>query len=123
MTGLLLDGRWMDALLALIAVEGVALLLWRAWSGRGPSAAMLVANLSSGGFLLLAARLAAAGASEGLVGAALVAALGAHLFDLRNRWRSSAPREPQLSGPAKLSQAAGNEGRVWTRFRAGPDLT
>ena len=83
-----IDPRFVDIALALIALEAVALLAWRWSSGRGPEPRALVANLLAGASLLVAARGALTGASSLSIGAALAAALVAHIFDLAGRWRT-----------------------------------
>lgn len=87
----LIDPRLLDLALALIALEGVALWGWRRWSGQGPAPLALLPNLLSGAFLILVARALLSGAGPLWTGAALTAALIAHLADLAARWRR-APR-------------------------------
>ena len=72
----LIDPRLLDLALALIALEGVALWGWRMWSGQGPAPLALLPNLLSG-------------AGPLWTGAALTAALIAHLADLATRWRTT----------------------------------
>ena len=74
-----------DYILAGMAAEGVGLVVFRAITGRGPSA--LVANFAAGAALLAAWRLSESGTSLVFVLAALAAALVAHLVDLVTRWR------------------------------------
>lgn len=81
-------GRWIDLVLALMLVEALALLARRVLTTSGPRASALLANLAAGGLLLGAARLALSGASEALIGAVLIAAFAAHLYDLADRWRA-----------------------------------
>ena len=90
MAEFLLDGRAIDWILGLVALEGAALALLRQVWRRGPSPLALVGNLLSGAFLLLALRNALAGASPGLIGLCLAASLIAHLADLAARWESPA---------------------------------
>ncbi len=82
------EGGWIDLVLALMAIEGVALLVGRARTAAGPRTSALIANLAAGGLLLSAARLAISGAAAPWVGVVLIAALAAHLYDLADRWRS-----------------------------------
>jgi hypothetical protein len=70
-----------------VLVEAIGLLAWRRRSGAGPGAAALMANLAAGGCLLAALRAALAGADWPWIAVALLAALAAHLADLRLRWR------------------------------------
>jgi hypothetical protein len=79
---------WIDLILALIALEGVGLLVLRRVTGRGPSAGALLPNLLAGAALLVAMRLALTGEAPALVGLALLAGLLAHLADLRGRWNT-----------------------------------
>ena len=83
-----IDPRYIDLALAMIGVEGVALLAWRARTGRGPAPRPLIANLAAGACLLLVARalLTDAGALPTL--AALTLALVAHGLDLAARWEA-----------------------------------
>jgi hypothetical protein len=76
-----------DLVLLFTVVEALALTLLRRRAGRGLSAKALVLLLLPGIFLLLALRAALAGAAWPWVPAALLAALIAHLMDLRHRWQ------------------------------------
>jgi hypothetical protein len=89
MTEFLLDGRAIDWIIALVAVEAVALTGLRLIMRRGPASVSFVANLLSGGFLLVALRNALTGASSTILGFCLSAALAAHLVDLLARWQSA----------------------------------
>ena len=80
------DPRLVDLALALIALEGAALIAWRLANGAGPRPAPLIANLLAGAMLLLVARDLLTGAGALATGAALTAALVAHLADLAARW-------------------------------------
>jgi hypothetical protein len=79
-------GLAIELILVLVALEGVALTFYHRTTGRGPSASMLVPNLVAGAALLLAVRLALAGAWWGWLAGALLLALLAHLLDLGMRW-------------------------------------
>jgi len=85
----LLDGRAIDAIVALVAVEGCVLVAWRTLTGRGPPPAALVAYLLAGASLLLALRAALLGASAMIISVCLVIALAAHGADIVARWRSA----------------------------------
>jgi len=85
----LLDGRAIDAIMALVAIEGCVLVAWRTLTGRGPPPAALVANLLAGVSLLLALRAALSGASPMIISVCLVIALAAHGADIVGRWRSA----------------------------------
>lgn len=75
-----------DAILVLVVIEGLGLVLVRRATGRGPRAGAVPAMLAAGFFLMLAVRLALAGAGEGALAACLLASLVAHLLDLAGRW-------------------------------------
>ncbi len=84
---LLISPALIDFVLVFTIVEALALTLARRRTGRGLSAAGLGLLLLPGIFLLLALRAALAGGAWPWVPAALLAALIAHLMDLRQRWR------------------------------------
>jgi hypothetical protein len=94
----LLDGRAIDAIVALVAIEGCVLVTWRTLTGRGPAPAALVANLLAGASLLLALRAALSGASPTMISVCLMIALAAHGADIVGRWRS-ASSSPGARGP------------------------
>ena len=102
MAEFLLDGRAIDWILGLVALEAVALALLRQLGRRGPSLLTLVGNLLSGAFLLLALRNALAGASAGLIGLFLTGSLIAHLADLAARWESPAGATPSPGAAARV---------------------
>jgi hypothetical protein len=87
-----IDPGYIDLALALIGVEGLALLAWRAKTGRGPAPLGLIANLAAGACLLLVARAVLTGAGALATLGALTLALAAHLADLVLRWE--APPRP-----------------------------
>jgi len=91
MTALFLDGRAIDAIVALIAIEGCILVTWRARTGLGPPIAAVIANLLAGASLLLALRAALTGASLEAISACLIIAFAAHVADLAGRWRTASP--------------------------------
>jgi hypothetical protein len=80
-----------DLILAGVALEAGAVLSWRAVSRRGPPPLALLSNLLAGAFLLLALRNALNGNSGAWIAVCLLAALGAHLADMRWRWRGLTP--------------------------------
>ena len=90
MAGLFASGRVVDVILALVVLEGVALIVLQRIRGHGPRLAILLPNLLSGAFLLLALRAALAGAWWGWIGLCLTGALLAHLADLLPRLRLGA---------------------------------
>jgi hypothetical protein len=80
--------RLVDLVLAMTALECLGLLAYTACTGRGIRAHDLIPNLLAGACLILALRLAASGATWTIVGPCMLAALAAHLVDLKRRWRS-----------------------------------
>jgi hypothetical protein len=74
--------RFIDALIALVAIEGVFLYFTFPALRRTPD---LWLTLASGAALMLALRVALAGGGSIAIGAALTAALVAHLLYLRAR--------------------------------------
>jgi hypothetical protein len=95
MAAFLPDVRIVDAIIALVAIEAVVLILWRALTGGGLPVAGALANLSSGAALLLALRMALTGASSISVLALLSVALVAHIADLASRWEAASVRLPE----------------------------
>ncbi len=79
----------MDAILALVVVEALALALYHHLTRRGLAPRAYAANLAAGFFLLLTARLVAGGASPWLIPLGLLAALCAHVTDIALRWPRS----------------------------------
>ncbi len=94
MAAFLPDAWIVDAIIALVAVEAVVLVLWRALKGGGLPVAEILANLSSGAALLLALRVALTGTSSTSVLALLSVALIAHVAHLASRWEASFARPP-----------------------------
>jgi hypothetical protein len=76
-----------DLVLALVAVEAVALCGLLRWMGRGPSYRALLANLGAGVALVWAVRASLTGATYGTIAGILALSLVAHLTDLWFRWR------------------------------------
>lgn len=101
MSQFFLGARGIDLIVALVGLEALALLGWRALSGRGPAPLALVSNLLAGAFLLLALRGALASDSGSWIAGCLSAALLAHLADLRLRW-AEAPRRTEGAAGASL---------------------
>jgi uncharacterized protein involved in response to NO len=94
MNHFVLNESWIDAILGLVILEGLLLVAWRAWTGRGPKPGPLIANLLAGGFILLALRLAISGGSLVWIATCLAFSLIAHLIDLVSRWESPSPNLP-----------------------------
>lgn len=88
MAELFATGRIVDIVLALTALEAVALMAYHQWTGRGIAPLDLLSTLAAGVFLMLALRAALTGAGWVWIAGCLVAALAAHLLDLARRWRS-----------------------------------
>ena len=86
MAELVASGRVLDLILAGMALEGLGLVAYHRVTGRGIAPRRLLPNLASGGLLLIAMRAALGGAWWGWVSACLLAALLAHLSDLRRAW-------------------------------------
>lgn len=76
-----------DIVIVVTLLEGLALWVWHARTGRGLAPREFVANLCAGLALMLAVRAALSGASWTWVATGLAAAGVAHLLDLRRRWR------------------------------------
>ena len=87
------DPAYIDLALALIGVEGLALLAWRAKTGKGPAPLGLIANFSAGACLLLVARTLITGAGAMATLGALTLALVAHVVDLIARWEAPQTRD------------------------------
>ncbi|MCA3261180.1 MAG: hypothetical protein ING44_04500 [Telmatospirillum sp.] len=81
------SGQLVELVLALVALEAAALLVYRFRTGRGPEPLGLVFNLAAGSALMLALRAALQDAGWTHVAAFLVLALAAHLADLARRWQ------------------------------------
>ncbi len=86
MTEFLAGPALFDLVIAVLVLEVVLLLAWRRLSGRGVPAADLLPPVLSGLLLLLAFRIWVGDGAWHWVAACLLAALAAHLFDLRRRW-------------------------------------
>jgi hypothetical protein len=81
--------QFIDAILALVALEAVAIVGFRALRGAGPAPLGLLCTLFAGAFLLLALRHALAGASPLLIAGCLALAGVIHLADLALRWNGA----------------------------------
>ena len=84
---LIASGRIVDLMGAFVALEIVALLLWRARTGAGIAPLPLLANIGAGGSLMLALRASLVGAGTDAIAGWLLAALACHAADLALRWR------------------------------------
>lgn len=81
------SGRVADFLLLVLGAEALALLIYHRLTGCGPRPATVFSLLLPGAFFMLGLRAALTGAWWGWVSLSLIAALLAHLWDLRGRWR------------------------------------
>lgn len=84
---LVTSGHIADLIVGLVILEAIVLIAYRQHSGHGVPPFDLIVNLASGACLVLALRSALTHAWWGWTAAWLAAALGAHLADLRRRWR------------------------------------
>jgi hypothetical protein len=87
MTEFIASGRAIDLVLALMAMEAIALYAFARCTGRGLAGPDLLVNLAAGVSLMLAVRAALTGAGPGWIAACLLASLLAHCVDLSRRWR------------------------------------
>lgn len=81
-------GRIVDCILALMALEILAVILIRNKTRQGVPAVELIVSVAAGAALLLALRAALIGSTWRQIAPWLIIALGAHLVDLRARWRT-----------------------------------
>jgi hypothetical protein len=112
MAAFLPDAWIVDAIIALVAVEGVLLVLWRALTGGGLTVAETLANLSSGAALLLALRMAITGGLSASVLAMLSVAFIAHVADLASRWEAGSARRPEGSPVASTEDSIGMVSKI-----------
>jgi hypothetical protein len=84
---LLAAGTLLEWIVALMLVEAVVLLAWRARTGGGVPAAGVLCVLASGICLMLAVRAALTSAGSASVAGWLLAALVAHVTDVLVRWQ------------------------------------
>ncbi len=77
-----------DLVIVVLVLEALLLLAWRSLRGGGVPLADLLPPVLSGLFLLLAFRIWVGEGAWLWVALCLLAALAAHLFDLRRRWRT-----------------------------------
>jgi len=104
MSGLFDDGRLVDIVLALVALEAAALVALRLWRRRGPALTSIVCTMLAGSFLLLALRAALDHAAPQAIALAVLCAGVAHACDLALRWSPAAgPSPANRSMPATIS--------------------
>jgi hypothetical protein len=82
-----LSGHAVDLALTVMCAEAAFLLLFRERVPGRPSPGDIITVLLPGACLLLALRAALVGNGTYAIAGLLLAALGAHVFDLRRRWR------------------------------------
>jgi len=87
---LILSGRVVDLMIALVVIEVLAVTVYKWRSGAGPSLAALIVNLGGGVSLMLALKAALVDAAWQSIVLCLVAALICHVADLALRWRAAA---------------------------------
>jgi len=87
-----LSEHGVDLIVGLIVLEALVVMCWRAVFRHGPAPLPFIINLLAGAFLLLALRNVLAGSSEATIAVCLLAALVAHLADLRLRWEDGAAK-------------------------------
>jgi hypothetical protein len=80
------SGRVVDGIIVLMLIEAAVFSLLRKKSGRKASIRALLTNLSAGAALLLSLRAALTGSTWQVVSIWLLAALLAHVADLKMRW-------------------------------------
>ncbi len=102
MKELLLDGRAIDAILMLVALEAIVLSAIRLFWRRGPATVSLIGNLLSGAFLLIALRNAMTGGSPTMICLCLIGALFAHLADLVARWDAPLAQRTAVDAHARF---------------------
>ena len=85
---LIATGRFVDLVLILIVLEGIALLLIRRYRGKGPKLVDIAPTLVAGAFLFLALRFALTDADPMVIAACLTGALLSHIADLARRFRN-----------------------------------
>ena len=85
MADLFASGRIADLILALMAIEAVALLIYCVATGRRSAMADVLPNLAAGACLILALRGALISAPWPMIASALAGALVSHLVDMYRR--------------------------------------
>jgi hypothetical protein len=83
------NGILIDFAIALVALETIALLVWRMRAKGGMRPIDVVGQLLAGAILLIALRASVAGASIWVLYGLLALSLPAHAFDLIRRLRHS----------------------------------
>lgn len=86
------SGRIIDLILIMLMLEAAWITYNYHRNHRGPAPADACANLAAGACLLLAVRAALVDAAWPWVALGLAAALAAHIWDMKRRWRGPATR-------------------------------
>ena len=86
-SGRAIDLALIDLALAVTALEAVLVVAYFRRTGRGIAPGDFLGNLASGACLMVALRCGLTGAAWPWIALFLLAALAAHLADLRRRWR------------------------------------
>ena len=93
------SGRIVDLMIALLAVEAAAILVYRRWRGGGIAPAALLTNFGAGLSLMLALRAGLTEAGTPQLALWLAVALVFHLADLAVRWGRVSPSAPDRRMP------------------------
>jgi len=86
-SGFFTGGALFALILAFLPIEFLVLNAYHRRTSRGIPPRLLLGDIGAGMALLAAALAALRGAAWPLIAVALLAALAAHLFDLRQRWK------------------------------------
>ncbi|MCE4226022.1 hypothetical protein HCU64_19915 [Methylobacterium sp. C25] len=120
MAELFASGRIIDLILALVACEALALLVWRWRRGRGPSPIALIGNIAAGACLMIALRAALSGAHWTIIAGSLLGSLVAHVADLWFRLHEEQSkalgRRSQLGEPGTSTDTAAFNRRQQARM-------
>lgn len=104
MAGFLPEARFLDLIVALVALEALVLVGTRILVGYGPSIVGTLANCSAGACLLLALRAAMIGAAFPALVSLLGVSLVAHLADLAARWTADSHKETRSRPPVLIQK-------------------
>lgn len=88
---LIVSGRIVDLMLAVVVIEIAAVAAYRRATGGGVAMLPLLTNVGAGGSLMLALRLSLADADWKWIAVLLVVALLFHVADLWQRWSRPTP--------------------------------
>jgi RsiW-degrading membrane proteinase PrsW (M82 family) len=85
---LIVSGRVVDLVLAVMVVEALLLWFYHRSTGKGLTAVEIIITMLAGVFLLIAMRAALTGGDWTLIAMCLTASFAVHLTDLALRWRT-----------------------------------